>query len=266
MSVDTRQDHVDFPIRSVRIGSLKTFPVQVDDGMDSKKTTIPLHLDESGVKFTVLPEGEVDRDKQITIKISSKRIERVEVYVLRGCPVIYIITDEKMAKSIRRTCNMNDRMSYFYDPKSNVLAEQHITVITDQDPLPFALAHNIQKIFKQIFKNHGKRMDTSFKVLSQRECNDKLVQCTLSNEEIQTKKRLAARNVDKVVEESGSEMSDMSTEEAVPEEVTVTKKKKDKSYKTVARPKDDKQPTVNRPEAFSPSEKSKVDISPNSAR
>uniref|UniRef100_F6TT96 Uncharacterized protein n=1 Tax=Ciona intestinalis TaxID=7719 RepID=F6TT96_CIOIN len=188
-SKGSRAQQVEVPFRTIRIGTLKAFPIPLDENDVSPhaKNTAPLILNESGVTFSFTIDGEYEPEKKLTIKISARRLERVECYVLRGCPVIWLTTDEKMARKIRSVCNMVDRNGFFYDPSSAVKGERHIAAITQQDPLPYTMGHSIQNIFKQLFRNQNKKVDSHFRIISQKHCNTKLVQCSTSMDEVKRK-------------------------------------------------------------------------------
>nr|CAB3241457.1 histone-lysine N-methyltransferase EHMT1 [Phallusia mammillata] len=168
---------VEFAVAGIRIGTLRTYPVvvntSVEDGKEIKQTA-PFFLSDKGVRFTVSRRDNTSSG-DFGIKISAKHIQLVEAHLMRGCPVIWIKPDAVCAEKIRAICNLTDSKRTYFDPDSKASPEQMIAVITKMDPLPLSVSQSIQQIFLKMARLLHRPPDVFFKIITQSECNKRLV-------------------------------------------------------------------------------------------
>ncbi|XP_076823890.1 histone-lysine N-methyltransferase EHMT2-like isoform X1 [Clavelina lepadiformis] len=184
-----RRDQIELEFRTIRLGTLKTFPSKCELITLNKETrkTKPLVLTEKGFKFLLQLEQD-GGSAGIVIKIAAKHIQSITAYMQRGCPVIWIKPDQICAERIRARCNLTTRLGPYLDPSSEATAEQEIAIIPSQDPLPFAICHSIQRIFHKIAASCGISKDRFFTQISHKENNEKLVQCTVYMDNMENKR------------------------------------------------------------------------------
>ncbi|XP_076823892.1 uncharacterized protein LOC143469894 [Clavelina lepadiformis] len=185
MASSGTSDEIEFSFRACRFGTFRAFPIKNDSekSKDVSSQFEPAMLNSKGIQFPIrLSQNAVD---EILIEIPAKSLKYVEVFMQRGCPVIWIKTNAACAKKIRGQCNINDETGPYFNPNSEGPYEQQIALILAQDPLPFTVSHNIKHIFLSIAKQLKKDKTKFFKEISHKINNDKLVQCTLSMDKVE---------------------------------------------------------------------------------
>ncbi|XP_077970288.1 uncharacterized protein LOC144425034 [Styela clava] len=161
------------PFRTVRIGTLKTFPPR-------DRRNIPLQFSKETISFSAVLEQKGYNKNAIQFNIPSRGIVLIEAHLKVGCPVIWITFDSDTAERIRRITNMHleTEPASYLDPDSNELAEKRLCIIPIHDPVEESQVEIFYKVVRSIADERNLDFTKIFHELLRSDCNRQLIRCT----------------------------------------------------------------------------------------
>ncbi|XP_039269429.2 histone-lysine N-methyltransferase EHMT2-like [Styela clava] len=171
--------NVSFPFRTVRIGT-KTSSSLGDNH--------PFKFDKKRLKFSVNINSESDSAEVVKLVIPCKHITLIKSYLSRGCPVIWLQTTEECTRHIRKLFGLkqSEYPSYYYDPKSKLIAERFIGIVINVNNMGYEDAYNFRLVLQEICQDKNISVDDLHEKISQAECNSMLVKVSEIIDRIQS--------------------------------------------------------------------------------
>jgi len=173
------KDDVELEFRTIRIGTLRTFPKDVNNVKEA------MLFNETGFRFKVQLSSS-GSGPYYDIEMPSEHITKIEAFTGRGCPVMWITPSKTLATEIRSKFGLDDPNGWYLDPNSKRdKAETRIAVVVAVDPIPFEETQSLKKIFNKIAQKINIHPDAFYVKMTHRECNDELVRCTLFMDKVE---------------------------------------------------------------------------------
>uniref|UniRef100_H2YH33 Uncharacterized protein n=1 Tax=Ciona savignyi TaxID=51511 RepID=H2YH33_CIOSA len=170
MSINTND--IPFYARCIRIGTV-TLDAYSKLGEKTNDDVIIVEFTPRGIKFTATIRR--DPTNSITFKIPIASILKVETFLQRACPVLWISTDTTCAANLRSLCRVEESNGASYDPESTDYAERHISIISSIDSLAFTLVSNIKTYFTKVAKHNKMKPDAFITTINQPENHSRLL-------------------------------------------------------------------------------------------